>query len=309
MPRVNNESYRIDTATVALTSMAGQGVSISRNNNTRSVALFVEPLVRQAYDLNNTSSVSGPGPKNAPYIQSNQTMPRILPKIPPMQVSNLVNKKKDDPPTKRAGEWYVKFAQLQEYKRKHGHTNVAWNDGSLGTWVSKQRQQYRLRTENRESQITEDRIIALDAIGFSWSLYNKWDDKYEELLRYKEEHGHTNVPKSYGSLGVWVGDQRTQLKLLKKNRYSRMTIERYKMLESIGFVWSLFSQWGSKFEALVRYKEANGHTNVPVRAGSLGAWVGNQRTQYRFLQAGKRSSMTEERIQMLESIGFIWSLR
>lgn len=218
MPRVNNESYRIDTATVALTSMAGQGVSISRNNNTQSVALS---LARQAYDLNNTSSISGPGrtnlisgpskspdgvcgEKNTPYIQSNQRMPRILPKIPPMQVSNLVNKKKDDPPTKRAGEWYVKFAQLQEYKRKHGHTNVAWNDGSLGTWVSKQRQQYRLRTENRESQITEERINALNAIGFSWSLYNKWDDKYEELLRYKEKHGHTNVPKSYGSLGVWV---------------------------------------------------------------------------------------------------------
>lgn len=210
---------------------------------------------------------------------------------------------------KRELEWGSRFQELLRYKEEHGTTNVAWNDGKLGTWVVKQRAQYKLWTENKHSQMTESRIRLLNSIDFQWSLYNKWDDKFDELLKYKEQHGHANVPKNYGPLGVWVGDQRTQYKLLKKNRYSRMTIERFKLLESIGFEWSIFKGWEDKFRELIDYKVANGHTNIPVRDGPLGVWVGNQRTQYRMYRENKRSSMNPRRIELLESVGFEWSLR
>merc|ERR1712150_227607 len=63
------------------------------------------------------------------------------------------------------------------------------------------------------------------------------------------------------------------------------------------------------FGELESYKVKHGHCNVPPIAGKLGRWVAYQRVQYRLLQEGKQSSMTDERIQKLESIGFQWSLR
>ncbi len=42
---------------------------------------------------------------------------------------------------------------------------------------------------------------------------------------------------------------------------------------------------------------------------SLGSWVAVQRKEYKALQQGKPSKMTEERIIQLESIGFEWVAR
>jgi len=93
-----------------------------------------------------------------------------------------------------------------------------------------------------------------------------------------------------------------------------MTEERIAKLESIGFEWSLASSldWDRRFNELKQYKADYGGCSVPKEwSGNkqLGRWVSKQRVQYRYLQQGKESSMTEERIAKLESIGFEWSLR
>jgi len=80
------------------------------------------------------------------------------------------------------------------------------------------------------------------------------------------------------------------------------------------------TQWNFRYGQLIEYKEKHGHCNVPqlyepnkklgtwVHYQRLGMWVGHQRTQYRLLQQGKQSSMTEERIDKLEEIGFVWDV-
>ena len=40
----------------------------------------------------------------------------------------------------------------------------------------------------------------------------------------------------------------------------------------------------------------------------LGVWVSNQRTQYKNFIKGKRSSLTQVRIDILNDIGFIWDV-
>ena len=67
--------------------------------------------------------------------------------------------------------------------------------------------------------------------------------------------------------------------------------------------------WEAKFAELVAYREEYGHCSVPRTYEAnreLGHWVMRQRTQYRLLMEGKRSSMTEERIVTLNQIGFVW---
>jgi len=95
-----------------------------------------------------------------------------------------------------------------------------------------------------------------------------------------------------------------------------MTIERIRKLEAIGFVWNFrHYAWNQQYLNLVAFKKQTSpdpdqqHCNVPrdyPANQALGNWANTQRTQYRFLQEGKKSSMTIERIQKLEAIGFAW---
>lgn len=59
-------------------------------------------------------------------------------------------------------------------------------------------------------------------------------------------------------------------------------------------------------------QETFGNTLVPQRFQSnpqLGTWVHTQRRQYKLLSDGKKSSMTKEKIDALNAIGFVWVAR
>jgi hypothetical protein len=63
-----------------------------------------------------------------------------------------------------------------------------------------------------------------------------WDERYQELLAFKEEHGHTLVSQKSGSaLGVWVKEQRTGYRKMKQGEKTHMTAEKALMLKEIGF--------------------------------------------------------------------------
>ena len=88
-----------------------------------------------------------------------------------------------------------------------------------------------------------------------------------------------------------------------------MTDKRVPKFVSIGFQWSLRSQtkphsWDCRFQELQLYKAEYGHCNVPLKSGILRWWVDTQRTQYWLSKEGTTSSMTDECVQKLESIGF-----
>ena len=39
---------------------------------------------------------------------------------------------------------------------------------------------------------------------------------------------------------------------------------------------------------------------------ALGRWLSTQRSQYKLYMDGERSTMTEQRVRRLDSIGFVW---
>jgi len=55
----------------------------------------------------------------------------------------------------------------------------------------------------------------------------------------------------------------------------------------------------------------NGHCNLPTdyHNKQLRSWATTQRSHYRFLCQGKQSHLTEERVQLLDSVGFSWKTR
>jgi hypothetical protein len=134
-----------------------------------------------------------------------------------------------------------------------------------------------------------------------------------ELADYSKTHGHCNVPYRYSEntkLASWVITQRRNYRLHLEGKRSPLSTLRIKELESLGFEWVICAtSWEDRLSELADYRKIQGHCNVPYRYSEntkLGAWVGTQRSNYRFYQEGKKSFMTTFRIQELESLGFEW---
>lgn len=135
-----------------------------------------------------------------------------------------------------------------------------------------------------------------------------WNERYSELKQFVSQHGHSQVPHNFKTLGRWVTNQRQAYKSFHQpNKKSSMTLERIEALNSIGFKWNIKSHWRDMFAELKKYKNIHGDCLVPYKCEEnpkLGRWVSNQRHDYKLYCEGKKSSMTEKRIAALVSIEF-----
>jgi len=227
---------------------------------------------------------------------------------------------------KRTAQWNRRCGELFEYKMIHGHCRVPEEyelNKQLGSWVHNQRRQCRRLKEGKKSPMTNERIKKLEEIGFVWDPNDvAWEAKLKDLVTYKKKHGNCFVPaREYKTLGYWVDNQRQQYRLFQDGEKAKITEERIDKLEDMGFVWDAShltgaqvddEAWDLRFNELAAYEEKHGDCLVPQRYKpnkQLATWVKTQRKQYRLLQEGKTSSMTDERIAQLEDIGFKWKVR
>ena len=84
-------------------------------------------------------------------------------------------------------------------------------------------------------------------------------------------------------------------------------------LHDIGFNFRVhIDKWSEHYEQLLAYKEKTGNCMVPthyIENPKLGRWVHTQRHQRRLMLKGKKSSMTQERVEQLDKLGFSWEVR
>ena len=69
--------------------------------------------------------------------------------------------------------WEERFSELLQFMAQEGHVNVPANhptNPSLAIWVKCQRRQYKLFCQGEQSNMTQERIVKLEAIGFIWNL-------------------------------------------------------------------------------------------------------------------------------------------
>ena len=92
----------------------------------------------------------------------------------------------------------------------------------------------------------------------------------------------------------------------------QMTPERIEALNAIGFCWDTHEEiWEERFKQLQEFGRVYGHLNVPSGPRgipALATWIKGQRRQYKLKKNGKSHSITEERIERLTKVGFVWEL-
>ena len=196
-------------------------------------------------------------------------------------------------------QWEEMYEILVDYKREHGDCNVPKRypeNPTFGNWILNQRQNY------KKYQLSQDKIERLNGLGFIWDTIDlRWENKYSELLIYREEYGNCNVPSNYSenpNLAMWVGHQR---QAYKKGKLSQ---DKTKQLNELNIVWDIIEfRWEEMYQALLDYKNKHGHCRVPLNYADnpkLGRWVGHQRRMY------KKGKLDQDKIKRLEILGFVW---
>jgi len=215
--------------------------------------------------------------------------------------------------------------KLRDYKAIHGNCRVpsTYLDRELAVFVINQRRQYQKHLKG-ESSMLKDRRLALEELGFhndipqvdSLSNLDRWEDNYNRLADFHAKYGHCDIPKSYEddeALATFVKVQRMDYKRLQSGQSQRMTPQRLEKLESIDFSWNANdARWMKRYAELKAYRQKYGNCDVPDRYKEnlqLGTWVRNQRVQYKKYQNDTKSTLTPQRIQFLEEIGFAWTLQ
>lgn len=144
---------------------------------------------------------------------------------------------------------------------------------------------------------------------------SSWNERFQELIHFREANDHCFVPHNYPDnprLSQWVRKQRHQRKRKERGFHSTLSDERQEMLTNAGFIWdSHKAQWQERYQSLEVFKLTHGHCNVQsnFHDSSLSNWVKNQRKQYKLYQAGLKTTMDQERVNILNSLGFNWNPR
>jgi len=209
----------------------------------------------------------------------------------------------------------------------------------LAIWIKNQK---RLSRENRLSSLRRALLLPFGILKETSSeteleVRTRWEDRYAYLHQLYRRYAHSDVArimrlrreaydknrcnanaegakllmlKEFRELQQWSTSQRFQR---KRGTLSERKIE---LLNAIEFPWStsgakkvntakksnLRLGWNHHFAELCEFKEQNGHFRVARNYGTLGRWVNEQRKVH------LHGKMVKERQDLLESIGFPWSL-
>jgi hypothetical protein len=215
------------------------------------------------------------------------------------------------------------FAELVAYEGKHGNCNVSTvtgEDNKLGVWLSNMRHTYKKKQAGDIDPdgriLTEDQIVQLEALGVQWSLQATFEEHFEELRAFNDEHGRCpsiDADEGHRQLYVWLCNTRVAYKDGKSSK-RKLSDGQRKLFATIGLALSFEEQFAENLDLLRAFKAENGE-RFPTKKNKdykkLFNWVVNMRKISKKKQDGKPSTtmLTDEQITQFERIGLAnkWS--
>ena len=121
-------------------------------------------------------------------------------------------------------EWDAMFNAISKFFETHNHFIVprdTENNKRLAIWATRQRKLY------KENKLEKERVKRLSAIEFVWDKAEVfWEDRFSELVKFKEKTGHCRVPRDYKenpSLGNWVKNLKRLGQDMPRDRCDRLS--------------------------------------------------------------------------------------
>ena len=111
-------------------------------------------------------------------------------------------------------EWLQRLEELRQFKRATGHCSVPMkfpSNPGLARWVHTQRMRRRM------GKMSAGRARQLEKLGFVFEGRSQWEQRFLELVRFKDRVGHCS-PCQIGPnrrLGVWVAVQRVKYRKVR----------------------------------------------------------------------------------------------
>mmetsp|Transcript_2980 Transcript_2980/g.4850 ORF Transcript_2980/g.4850 Transcript_2980/m.4850 type:complete len:508 (+) Transcript_2980:105-1628(+) len=162
-------------------------------------------------------------------------------------------------PKGRNPSWEERIGECRKHHAQHGNIRFPAENQAMRTWICRVRGDYRLFKEGSPSNITQEKIDTMNGLGMIWDtgfafgpmLHQRrktWDQRFEDLLKFIRENGHSVVPQATPGLGKWVHTQRMEYKSLQQGKETLMTSEKALKLVSIGFVFDAKNKRGKQTE-------------------------------------------------------------
>jgi hypothetical protein len=229
--------YHIDHNAVAASNATSQ--AYSKNVVPMQTGNQMQPTMEQPTVTNeeNVPTIPSTTSRQCPAKKRRREEPRV-------DKSNEAVNNNDHSRPKQAGLWAERFRDLCLYREEHGNCRVPYiykENLPLARWVKRQRFQYKLMKEGKPSAMTDERVKALEELGFAWDIQGaSWGESLDELKKYRSIYMHCCVPSNDSEnpqLASWVKYQRRQYKLRMEGKASVMTPQRVRDLEAVGFEW------------------------------------------------------------------------
>lgn len=244
-------------------------------------------------------------------------------------------------------ESFAEFAAYKA-ETGNAHVSRMGHGKHLVKWVNAQRRQYRLWKTTGECELSDSQLDWLTRVGFDFrykpptstaaaaaaasspAKKRTWEEWLVLLTEYANQHdGIADVPQTNKGLGMFVAKYRCEYKAYQKGKPSRLNTTKIAQLQDAGMIfqsqrYTPAKDWEGRLEDLRIYAQEHGTTWMALQKvkktgdeqidesqqelQTLAKWCDRQRQSYRAYSSGKPSSMTKERIQKLEELGFEWVL-
>ena len=202
-------------------------------------------------------------------------------------------------------KWWENFDEVKQFYQENGHLTLPKR--RLRTWISYQRK--------HAKSLADEQLHALESIDYM-SIQRKrdeaeWKSNFNRLV--SDPNARSKKMKQ------WIYRQR------RLHSLGKLSKEKAQLLETHGYRMTSTNplcgkgmksgkkrdeRWNEKFKRLQEYRNTNGNVDIPFRYPadqSLANWVVAQRCRSKETDKDGNPLMDKEKVDKLNSIGFIWS--
>jgi hypothetical protein len=142
--------------------------------------------------------------------------------------------------------------------------------------------------------------------------YKTFNERMEDLKRFKETHGHANVSVSEDkSLAQFCAKARCTQKNPGKSKRKQLTNEEIAAFDALDFDWTtqeyVTRSFDERIDDLEAYKQTHGHLSVKRdEDNSLYQFCLDVRHSLKQVEKGGTRKLTKKRMARLDALGFKW---